>query len=72
MSTTTELGNGKGTFTSTAPNVGVRNQPQSIAVGFFNADSFLDLVVPNQADDEVYRAVLRMNIFNYFFYCSFS
>ena len=47
------LGNGNGTFTSTAPDVGVGNGPQSIAVGFFNADSFLDLAVVNELDDDV-------------------
>jgi hypothetical protein len=30
------LGNGNGTFTTTAPDVGVGNFPRSIAVGDFN------------------------------------
>ena len=41
------------TFTSTAPDVGVGNGPESIAVGFFNADSFLDLAVVNFVDNDV-------------------
>ena len=47
------LGNGDGTFTSTAPDVTVGNVPSSIAVGLFNADSNLDLAVANRGDDDV-------------------
>ena len=41
------------TFTSTAPDVGVGDSPASIAVGFFNADSILDLAVANVGDADV-------------------
>ena len=39
------LGNGDGTFTSTASDVVVVDAPSSVAVGFFNADTNLDLAI---------------------------
>ena len=39
------LGNGDGTFTSTASDVVVGDAPSSVAVGLFNADSNLDLAI---------------------------
>ena len=39
------LGNGDGTFTSTASYVVVRDAPSSVAVRLFNADLNLDLAI---------------------------
>ncbi|MGD1834297.1 MAG: FG-GAP repeat domain-containing protein, partial [Nitrososphaeraceae archaeon] len=49
------LGNGDGTFgTSTEFTVGgVNPNPVSVAVGFFNADTNLDIVTANQASNEI-------------------
>jgi len=45
-------GNGNGTF-ATAVNYGVGNNPQSLAVGDFNADGRPDLAVPNRDSNNV-------------------
>ena len=47
MDVSIRLGTGNGNFTSIDTDVGVGNSPNSVAVGFFNADSFLDLAVSN-------------------------
>ena len=50
------LGNGDGTFTLPAdspPDVEVGNNPGSIALGFFNADSNRDMAVVNTFSNDV-------------------
>jgi FG-GAP-like repeat len=48
------LGDGDGTFTPANPaTILVGNAPNSIAVGFFDADSNLDMAVANEDDDDV-------------------
>ena len=49
------LGNGDGTFSTSTefPVGGTTPQPNSVAVGFFNADTNLDIVTANQDSDEI-------------------
>ena len=47
------LGNGTGLFGTPATNFPVGFQPRSIAVGNFNADTFLDLAVTNQFSNSI-------------------